>query len=114
MRRGWAIGATLLVVLLTVGIAVGAYNAGIDDGVRRAADSSQVITVVGDRYGHGFLLIGKAFRGSRGPWGHDHGSGYGPWSEEGRARFEDKAGDWHRRQHEQASGGQETTGPPTG
>ena len=130
MRRGWAIGATLLVVLLTIGIAVGAYNAGLDEGVRRAADSSQVVTVVGDRYGHGFfpfgfflfplfiigtfLLIGRAFRGSRGPWGHDHGSGYGPWSEEGRARFEDKAGDWHRRQHEQASGGEESTGPPAG
>ena len=87
-----------------------------------------MITVVGDRYGHGFfpfgfflfplfiigtfLPIGKAFRGPRGHWGHDHGPGYGPWSEEGRARFEDKAGDWHRRQHEQASGGQETTGPP--
>ena len=32
MRRGWAIGATLLVVLLTVGIAVGAYNAGSTKG----------------------------------------------------------------------------------
>ena len=90
MRRGWAIGATLLVALLTVGIAVGAYNAGLDEGVRRAADSSQVVTVVGDRYGHGFfpfgfflfplliigtfLLIGKAFRGPRGHWGHDHSS----------------------------------------
>ena len=25
-----------------------------------------------------------------------------------------KATDWHRRQHEQASGGEETTGPPAG
>ena len=38
MRRGWAIAAAILVVLLTVGIAVGAYNAGLDEGVRRAAD----------------------------------------------------------------------------
>ena len=53
--------------------------------------------MVGDRYGHGFfpfgfflfplfiigtfLLIGKAFRGPRGPCGHDHGQGYGPWSD---------------------------------
>jgi hypothetical protein len=129
MRRGWAIAAAILVVLLTVGIAVGAYNAGLDEGVRRAADSSQVVTVVGDRYGHGFfpfgfflfplliigtfLLIGRAFRGPRGHWGHDHGPAYGP-SEQGRARFEDKASDWHRRQHEQGSGGEETTGPPAG
>ncbi|HKN81316.1 MAG TPA: hypothetical protein VJZ98_08260 [Actinomycetota bacterium] len=131
MRRGWAIAAAILVVLLTVGIAVGAYNAGLDEGIRRAADSDQVVQVVGG-YGHGYgffpfgfflfplfiigtiFLVGRAFRGPRGPWGHDHGHGYGPWSEEGRARFEDKAGDWHRRQHEQASGGEETTGPPAG
>ena len=30
------------------------------------------------------------------------------------ARFEERAGDWHRRQHEQASGGEGTTGPPPG
>jgi len=131
MRRGWAIAAAILVVLLTVGIAVGAYNAGLDEGIRRAADSDQVVQVVGG-YGHGYgffpfgfflfplfiigtiFLVGRAFRGPRGPWGNDHGHGYGPWSEEGRARFEDKAGDWHRRQHEQASGGEETTGPPAG
>ena len=99
MRRGWAIVAAILVVLVTVGIAVGAYNAGLDEGIRRAADSSQVIEVVGDRYGHGFFfpfgfflfplfifgaifLVSRAFRGSRGPWGHDHGAGYGPWSED--------------------------------
>jgi hypothetical protein len=131
MRRGWAIVAAILVVLVTAGIAVGAYNAGLDEGIRRAADSSQVVEVVGDRYGHGFFfpfgfllfplfifgaifLVGRAFRGPRGYWGHDHGPGYGPWSEEGRTRFEDKATDWHRRQHEQASGGEETTGPPAG
>jgi hypothetical protein len=130
MRRGWAIAATILIVLVTVGIAIGAYNAGIDEGIRRGAEAGQVVEVVGDRYGHGgfffpgfflfplfligtFFLIGWAFRGGRGRWGHDHGPGFGPWSEEGRARFEDQAGDWHRRQHEQASDGQETTGPPS-
>jgi len=132
MRRGWAIAAAILVVLVTVGIAVGAYNAGIDEGIRRGAEAGQVVEVVGGRYGygHGFFPFGfflfplfiigtiffvsRAFRGPRGPWGHDHGGGYGPWSEEGRARFEDRAGEWHRRQHEQASGGEETTGPPAG
>lgn len=131
MRRGWAIVAAILVVLAVVGIAIGAYNAGVDEGIRRAADSEQVVQVVGG-YGHGFgffpfgfflfplfiigtiFLVSRAFRGPRGPWGHDHGPGYGPWSEEGRARFEERAGDWHRRQHEQATGDRETTGPPAG
>ena len=129
MRRGWAIAAAILVVLVTVGIAVGAYNAGIDEGIRRARRRrtrwSRSSAGTDTDYGFfpfGFFLfplfiigtiflVGRAFRGPRG-WGHDHGHGYGPWSEEGRARFEDKAGDWHRRQHEQASGGEETHGTP--
>ena len=132
MRRGWAIAAAILVVLVTIGVAVGAYNAGIDEGIRRGAEAGEVVEVVGGRYGygHGFFPFGfflfplfiigtiffvsRAFRGPRGYWGHDHGPGYGPWSEEGRARFEDRAGEWHRRQHEQASGGEESTGPPPG
>ena len=126
MRRGWAIAAAILVVLVTIGVAVGAYNAGIDEGIRRGAEAGQVVEVVGGRYGygHGFFPFGfflfplfiigtiffvsRAFRGPRGYWGHDHGPGYGPWSEEGRARFEDRAGEWHRRQHEHASGGEES------
>ena len=130
MRRGWAIVATILVVLAVVGIAIGAYNAGVDHGIRQGAEAGQVVEVVGDRYGHGFfpfgfflfplfvigafVLIGWAFRGPHGRWGHDHGPGFGPWSDEGRARFEERAGDWHRRQHEQATGDRETTGPPAG
>jgi hypothetical protein len=132
MRRGWAIAGAILLVLVTIGVAVGAYNAGIDEGIRRGAEAGQVVEVVGGRYGygHGFFpfgfflfplfiigaifLVSRAFRGPRGSWGHDHGPGFGPWSEEGRARFEDRAGEWHRRQHEQASGGEETTGPPGG
>ena len=129
MRRGWAIAAAILLVLAVIGIAVGAYNAGVDEGVRRAASSDQVVQVVGG-YGRGwgffpfgfflfplfifgtFFLLGRAFRVPRGWWGRDHGPGYGPWSEEGRARFEDRARDWHRRQHEQESD-QQSTGPPT-
>lgn len=132
MRRGWAIAAAILVVLVTIGVAVGAYNAGIDEGIRRGAEAGQVVEVVGGRYGygHGFFPFGfflfplfiigtiffvsRAFGGPRGPWGRDHGPGYGHWSDEGRARFEERAGDWHRRQHEQASGGEESTGPPNG
>ena len=128
MRRGWAIAASILVVLTVIGIAVGAYNAGVNEGIQRAATSDQVVQVVGG-YGHGWgffpfglflfplflfgtiFLFSRAFRGPRG-WGHDHGAGYGPWSEEGRKRFEDRAVDWHQRQHEQVSDG-ESTGPPS-
>ncbi len=127
MRRGWAIVATILVVLAVVGIAVGAYNVGIDEGVRRGADAGQVVEVVGRGYWHGggffpfglilfplfvigiFWLVGFAFRGPRGGWNHEHGR-FGPWSEEGRARFEDRFQEWHRRQHEQTSSGSETPG----
>jgi hypothetical protein len=129
MRRGWAIVATIVVVLAVVGIAIGAYNAGVDEGIRQAAGSDQVVQVVGGRYGYGFFpfgfflfplfligtifLIGWAFRGPRARWGH-HGPGFGPWSEEGRARFEDRARDWHRRQHEKVSSGDAGgAGPPT-
>ena len=115
MRRGWTIGLAIVMTLLLVGIGVGAYNAGVSEGIQRAADSSEVVQVVGG-YGHRgffpfglflfplffiglFFLIGAAFR--RGPWkgsGHHHG---GPWSDEGRARFEQTFDEWHTRQHQQ-------------
>lgn len=126
MRRGWVIVATIFVVLAMIGLGVGAYNAGVDEGIRRTAEAGQVVEVVGGRhYGFfpfgfflfplfligTFFLIGWAFRGGRGRWGH--GPGFGPWSEEGRARFEERAGEWHRRQHEQVAGGDEGgTSPP--
>ena len=44
-----------------------------------------------------FFLIGGIFRGA-GRWG-GRGHGPGPWNEEGRKRFEQKADEWHRRQH---------------
>ncbi len=133
MRRGWAIALTILAVLAVLGIAVGAYNAGIDEGVRRGAEAGQVIEVIGSRSGHrGVLffpfglilfplfifgvawLIGSAFRGGRGRWAHDHGrGGFGPWSDEGRSRFEERAQEWHQRQHEATAGGDEGgSGPP--
>jgi hypothetical protein len=94
MRRGWAIAAAILVVLVTIGVAVGAYNAGIDEWVRRGAEAGQVVEVVGGRYGygHGFFPFGfflfplfiigtiffvsRAFRGPLGQWGRDHGRGF--------------------------------------
>ena len=131
MRRGWAIVVAIVAVLAVVGIAIGAYNAGIDEGIRRGADAGRVVEVVGG-YGHRpffffpfglllfplvifgvFWLIGG--RGGRGRWAHDHGhGGFGPWSDEGRARFEGRAKEWHERQHEAAPGGDEGgSGPPT-
>lgn len=130
MRRGWAIVATILAILAVVAIAIGAYNVSLDEGVRRGADAGQVVEVVGRGYGywHGgffpfglilfplfvigiFWLVGAAFRGPRGGWNHEHGPGpFGPWSDEGRARFEERFQEWHRRQHEQAPAGGETAG----
>jgi hypothetical protein len=118
MRRGLGIVFAIVVVLTLVGVGAGAYHAGIDEGVRRAADSSQVVEVVAGYGWHGggffpfgfilfplflfgmFALIGGAFR--RGRWG---GPGpRGPWmSEQGRAGFEARANEWHVRQHEQGS-----------
>lgn len=131
MRRGWVIVATILVVLAVVGIAVGAYNAGVDEGIRRGSEAGQVVEVIGGRYGHrGFFpfglilfplfiigavwLIGGAFRGGRGRWAHEHGhGGFGPGSEEGRSRFEERAQEWHQRQHEPGPSGDEGgSGPP--
>jgi hypothetical protein len=120
-----AVTAFVLVILAGVGIGVGAYDAGLDEGIRRglasAEGGAQVVEVVGrDRPGvffpgfffftfvliGGALLLRAAFRPRwGGPWGHGpwrHGHG-GPWNEEGRARFEEKAREWHERQHEGAA-----------
>jgi hypothetical protein len=118
MRRGWPIVLAIVVTLLLVGVGVGAYNAGVNAGIEQAADSSQIVQVVGYGWHHGFFpfglflfplflfglffLIGGAFR--RGRWGGGPGHHHGPWSsEEGRARFEERANEWHARQHEQGS-----------
>ena len=60
MRRGWAIVAAIIVTLPVVGIGIGAYNAGIDEGIRRGAEAGQAVEVVNGRYGygHGFFPIG--------------------------------------------------------
>jgi hypothetical protein len=123
--RGWRVLVVVLIALAIVGIGLGAYHAGVDEGVRQAAaDGGRVVEVVGPGYGwHGYgffpfgflffplvvigivLLVRFAVGGPRG-WGHgwDHGHGpHGPWSEEGRARFEERFGEWHRHQHEQGS-----------
>ena len=126
MRRGWGIVGAILVVLLLVGVGAAAYHAGVDVGVRRGADAGQVVEGVGGPgsgygwHGYGFFPFGLLFfplvivgvvllvrfavggpRWGRG-WGHGPGA-HGPWSDEGRARLEDRFDEWHRRQHDQGS-----------
>ena len=121
MRRGIGIVAVVVVILAGIGIGVGAYNAGERNGVAQGIEQVQVaqdngqevqvVHVVGDEH-HGFFpgfflfplflfgaffLIGGIFRGA-GRWG-GHGHGPGPWNEEGRRRFEERAREWHQREH---------------
>jgi hypothetical protein len=124
MRRGVAIIALLFVILAGVGIGVTAYNAGKDTGQTQALEQVQtaqqngqevqVVHVVSDRdhFFPGFFLfplffflliffvIGGIFRGA-GRWGGGH-HGPGPWNDEGRKRFEEKANEWHAKQHGEA------------
>jgi len=129
MRRGWAIGLAIVGVLLVVGIGAGAWNAGLDEGIRRGAEAGQVVEVVERGYGHGgwgfpcglilfplflfglFWLIGGAVR--RGMWGGPGGHDHGPCSDEGRDRFERRFDEWHRRQHEQGSNSPDPGGGAT-
>lgn len=134
MRRGFWVGALLVLIVVAIGAGVGAYNVGFDAGLEEAETAGgEVVRVVGDRWGRGgglffpfgfllfplffigiFLLIRAAF------WGrHDRGDwAPGPWRG-GPPMFEE----WHRRQHETASrdhlgsGGEPSAsggGPPGG
>lgn len=124
MRRGIAIVALLVVILGGIGIGVGAYKAGERNGIAQGIEqvqvaqdngqSVQVVHVVDSGrpvffpgfflfplflFG-AFFLIGGIFRGAgrfgkRGP----HGHGPGPWNDEGRRRFEERAREWHQHEH---------------
>jgi hypothetical protein len=123
MRRGMVIVPVIVAILLMVGIGVAAYNAGENNGQQQATEQIQsaqangqevqVVHVVGDNqhwFFPGFFvfpflliglffLIGGMFRAARwGGKGHGHGPG-GPWNEEGRQRFEERAREWHQREH---------------
>ena len=108
MRRTMWIGVLLLVVAAGIGIGVGAYHAGEHHGIVEAGKAHQIVQVVGPGYGYGgfpfgFLLFGlfrAAFWGRR--WGGPgYGHGGGDLPPKGREMFDE----WHRRQHEGASGG---------
>jgi hypothetical protein len=120
MRRGVAIVALVLLILAGIGVGVAAYHAGETNGIAqgvqqvRTAQASgqevQVVHVVGaDRpfffpgfflfplFLFGAFLVAGIARGA-GRWGGPHGRP-GPWNEEGRRRFEERAREWHRREH---------------
>jgi hypothetical protein len=122
MRRGFGWGAAILVILLVVGVAIGAYNFGVDEGLQQTGSQVEVVRYVG---GHGFgffpfflffplfFLALFAFKGAmwRRHWDHDHG--HGPGGQHGPGgRWEQGYEEWHRRQHE-SGGGSSSGGEPS-
>jgi hypothetical protein len=131
MRRGVVIVAVIVTILAGIGIGVGAYRAGEENGIAQGIEQVQdaqatgqevqVVHVVDDGPRGffpgfflfplfligGFVLIGALARGGRwgrGPWGRGPwGPGPGPWNDEGRRRFEERAREWHRHEHGEAA-----------
>jgi uncharacterized membrane protein YhaH (DUF805 family) len=123
MRRGFGWGAAILVVLLVVGVAIGAYNVGLDEGLQQTGSNVEVVRYIG---GHGygffpfflifplFFLALFAFKGAmwRRHW-HDHdGHGPGGRGPGGHHAWEQGYEEWHRRQHE-SGGGTSAGGEPS-
>ena len=91
MRRGFGIGAAILVILLLVGVGIGAYNVGLDEGIQQAGTASRWFGTSATT-GFGFFpfflffplffLALFAFKGAmwRRHWDHDGGPGghHGP------------------------------------
>ena len=120
MRRGFGWGAAILAVLLAVGIGIGAYNWGVQEGLEQSGKAVEVVRYVG---GHGFgffpfflifplfFLALFAFKGAmwRRHGDHGHGpGGHGP----GGPRWEQGYEEWHRRQHEAGGSGTSAGGEP--
>ena len=115
MRRWMAVLVLIVAILAGVAIGMSAYHAGYDHGLEASGRVTQIVRDVGPG-GFGFILfpllfffllffvIRSALWGHRwgGPvrWGPDHGEHgkHGEWRQPGR--FEE----WHRRQHDQATG----------
>lgn len=122
MRRWMGVIVVTLVILGGIGIGAGAYRAGERHGVEQGIEQVrvaqqngqevQVVHVVGDGgpvFFPGFFLfplvliggiflIGGIVRGA-GRFGGPGHHGPGPWNDEGRRRFEERAREWHDRQH---------------
>ena len=121
MRRGFGLGAAILVVLLLVGIGIGAYNWGVSDGLDQSGKAVEVVRYVG---GHGgffpfflffpliFLAL-FAFKGAMWRRHGDHGHGPGGHGPGGHGRWEQGFEDWHRKQHEVGTGGSDAGGEPS-
>ena len=133
MRRGFGLIGALATLILLVIVGAIAYNIGWSDGVNtHLPEAAQGSVAPGYYYGAGFhpffagfgilwfllILFGIfwlfrlafwGFAGRRmmgGGWGYGRGWGYGPGS------FEERAKEWHSRQHSEqgGQGGQ----PPAG
>jgi hypothetical protein len=124
MRRRIGAFVVVFMILAGVGIGLGAYRAGQHNGIAQGIEQVQVaqqngqgvqvIHVVGDDRGAffpgfflfpffliaGIFLIGGIARGAGRFGGHGpHGHGPGPWNEDGRRRFEERAREWHQHEH---------------
>jgi hypothetical protein len=104
------IAMVIVVILVGIAVGVGAYNAGLHQGLAESGRGGEVVRVVGPGFGFfpfGFFLFPLFFiglllllRGAfwRGRWGGP-GPGHHEWRG-GPPRFEE----WHRRMHEEAGG----------
>jgi len=135
MRRRIAAFAVVVMILAGVGIGLSAYRAGQHNGIAQGIEQVQaaqqngqevqVVHVVGDDRGAffpgfflfpffligGVILIKGIFHGAGRFGDHGpHGHGPGPWNDEGRRRFEERAREWH--QHEHGSTSAPTPPPP--
>ena len=118
MRRGIGVVAVVVVILMGIGIGAAAYQAGERNGIAQGIEQVQVAQTNGQDvqvvhvvdqgrpfffpgfflfplflFGM-FFLIGGIFR--KGRWGGPH---HGPWNEDGRRQFEERAREWHRHEH---------------
>jgi hypothetical protein len=129
MRRSIPIWMLVVALAVTVVVGIGAYNAGVSEGLaQNIADgggNTELVRYIGHGRGFGFfpvglilfpllffgffILMGAAFgRGAR--WGGPGPWGGGPWRGDDRRAFED----WHRRQHERPSDAHQTGGDAAG
>jgi hypothetical protein len=99
MRRTWSWVLIALLVFAGIGIGLGAYNAGYDNGLTaQPAANVQVVRYVGHGFGFfpGFFFIPLLFllifavRAGR----HNHWRAHHSWRG-------DEVDEWHRHQHEQ-------------
>ena len=109
MRRAMVIGAVLLAIAVVVGVGIGAYNAGLHEGLEDSGRAVEVVRVDGWGFPFGLILFplfivgiillvrgafGRRHWGGPGHWGPGSGGPGGPghWK---AAMLEE----WHRHQH---------------